>query len=101
MKKKKELIRDKWIRKFGAENVYNKNCEHLTDDYECSVKMDMLFCGNKCAYATNVNGTNKVNKRGKVIGLKSSDVCVICGNYVPEGRMICNNCEKRGDKNEK
>ena len=94
----KELMQDKWIRKFGAENVYNKHCEHLTEDYKCKIKMDMMFCGNKCAYATNITGTNKVDKRGKVIGVKSSDLCVVCGNYVPEGRMICTNCEKRGDK---
>ena len=62
--------------------------------------MDMMFCGNRCVYATNITGTNKVNKRGKVIGVKSSDTCVVCGDYVPEGRMICINCEKAGGENE-
>ena len=63
---------EKWLKKFGAENVYNKHCEHLNcdDGYSCRVKMDMLFCGNKCAYATNVKGTTKVDKRGRVIGVR-------------------------------
>lgn len=29
----------------------------------------------------------------------SEDRCVICGAYVPEGRMICPECEKRPMKN--
>lgn len=24
-----------------------------------------------------------------------SDKCLICGEYVPEGRQVCPNCEKR------
>ena len=70
MKNKKELMRDKWLRKFGKNNVYNKHCEHLTEDCYCAIKMDMMFCGNRCPYATNVKGTNVVSKRGKVIGVR-------------------------------
>ena len=32
--------------------------------------MDMMFCGNRCVYATNITGTNNVDKRGKVICIK-------------------------------
>lgn len=70
MKKEKELMMDKWIRKFGAYNVFNKHCKHLTEDFQCAVKMDMMFCSNKCSYDTNVKGSNMVNKRGKVMGIK-------------------------------
>lgn len=63
---------EKWLKKFGADNVYNKHCNHLIkgDKYSCKIKMDMQFCSNKCVYATNINGTNEVNNRGKVIGVK-------------------------------
>ena len=63
---------EKWLKKFGQGNVYNKHCDHLItgDKYRCKIKMDMSFCGNKCSYATNVNGTTKVNKRGIVIGIR-------------------------------
>ena len=63
---------EKWIKKFGADNVYNKHCEHLdnNDGYSCNIKMDMIHCNNRCAYATNVAGTNKVDKRGQVIGVR-------------------------------
>lgn len=63
---------EKWVKKFGAENVYNKYCEHFrkgVDKYYCKVRMDMTFCGSQCAYATNVPGSTKVNKKGTYIGV--------------------------------
>ena len=27
----------------------------------------------------------------------NQDTCVCCGEVVPEGRMVCPNCEKRGE----
>lgn len=66
---------EKWLKKFGPENVYNKHCEHFIsgETYSCKIKMDMQFCGNKCIYATNANCTNKVNWRGQVIGIKKGE----------------------------
>lgn len=26
--------------------------------------------------------------------MKNSDICVCCGDYIPEGRMVCTRCEK-------
>lgn len=26
--------------------------------------------------------------------LRSDEICVCCGDYVPEGRQVCLNCEK-------
>ena len=31
--------------------------------------------------------------------LPLEDGCVICGEYVPEGRMVCQECEKKGAAN--
>lgn len=63
---------EKWLKKFGAENVYNKHCEHLIigDLYSCNIRMDMSHCNKKCVYATNASGTNKVDGRGKYIGIR-------------------------------
>ncbi len=27
-------------------------------------------------------------------GLQMEDTCVCCGEYIPEGRMVCYSCEK-------
>lgn len=56
---------EKWLKKFGASNTYNKHCKHLSEkdgNYRCKIKMEMMFCGNKCAYATNQVGSNKAYK---------------------------------------
>lgn len=64
---------EKWLKRFGAENVYNKHCVHLEkkcDEYKCKIKMDMMFCGNNCSYASNRKGTLKTDARGKVVGIR-------------------------------
>ena len=63
----KETNQEKWLKRFGAENTYNKHCKHLgkkDDKYVCTTKMDMLFCGNNCAFASNNKLSTKVKKRG-------------------------------------
>lgn len=70
MDKKKELLQEKWLKKFGANNVYNKYCIHLQENYSCKLKMDMMFCNNRCAYATNKKLTNTTDRYGKVNGIR-------------------------------
>lgn len=73
MKKNNQNQQEKWLKMFGAEHVYNKHCHHLViagDEYKCKIKMDMTFCSNKCIYATNIEGSNKVDTKGKVVGVK-------------------------------
>ena len=41
------------------------------------------------------NYTNNIEHSYKII----SDICVCCGEPVPEGRMICWKCEHQYDKN--
>lgn len=68
----KKLQQDKWIDKFGEDNTYNIHCNHICKidgEFKCGIKMEMMFCSNKCIYATNVKGTYKVDKKGKVIGI--------------------------------
>lgn len=73
MKVKKDTQQEKWLRKFGAEHVYNKFCMHYQikkGEPYCKLKMDMCFCSRKCVYATNSNSTNKVDSYGRVKGVR-------------------------------
>lgn len=36
-----------------------------------------------------------VESENTKIVLTDSDICVMCGCYVPEGTMVCNNCPKQ------
>lgn len=74
MKKTKETRQEKWLKKFGADNTYNKDCKHYIktdDECKCKLRMEMFFCNNKCAYATNQKLTNVVDGYGKVKGIKN------------------------------
>lgn len=62
-------MREEWVKKFGPDESYNRYCKHLTESYQCKIKMDMIHCGNRCAYATNVKGSLKVDNKGNVVGL--------------------------------
>lgn len=65
--------REKWIKKFGAENVYNKHCSHLCTkegNYSCKLGMDMSYCSNDCVYATNSKLSNTVDQYGRANGVK-------------------------------
>jgi hypothetical protein len=45
-----------------------------------------------------VNGTCLSHHYGeilKIISKTSVDLCVCCGEYIPEGRMVCPQCEKK------
>lgn len=73
MNKNSKNQQEKWLKMFGAENTYNIHCGHIcqkNDEYYCEIHMEMLFCTSKCAYATNSKGTLKVDKKGKVIGVR-------------------------------
>ena len=56
----------------------------LTHKHHC--KACCLFCKfyNKCKYDTEID----------------TNVCVTCGEIVPEGRQVCPNCEKGVSDNE-
>lgn len=70
MRKNEETLQEKWLKKFGAEHVYNRHCVHLQEDFTCKLKMDMMFCSNKCAYATNQKLTNTTDRYRKVNGIR-------------------------------
>lgn len=53
-------------------------------------------CGQTCYSAAELE--NHVNKNCPYCGANimfsaKEDTCVLCGSYVPEGRMVCSICE--------
>lgn len=45
-----------------------------------------------------IDYARSINKPVMKGDIKMNDTCVICDEYVPEGRQICNNCETGGIK---
>ena len=57
-----------------------------------------LFVGGMFRFASEMTeigegNDNKAINQAKVIKVSSHDICVVCGEHVPEGRQICTMCE--------
>ena len=68
------LTQEEYKNYLAMKSIERNACKHALKD-----ELGDLYCG---------------NDKSENLG----DFCVVCGEYVPEGRQVCPNCEKQGGK---